>query len=229
MLIVAVLAVTVLIAGTMQHPDALPTEAKTRSEALNLIDGRLQYVGAPSYTIHANGASESMSTFAVQLDTPAAQSALASMLAKPTATSAAKGAAFSNPAATPAVMTAVIAMPAPPLTPEPAVRPAAAGAYASQSEVEATLATTAWPRELWPTVLAIAYCESGIDSDRDGHYDSVDTLASGAGGLYIGVMQIDVKHHFSSQYDLRALRDNLAAGHELWVRAGHSFAPWGCH
>ena len=119
-----------------------------------------------------------------------------------------------------------------PKTPEPPVRAAAiapsAPRYATGAEVKAALAKTSWPEALWPQVMRIAYCESGIDSDRDGLYDLIDTLASGANGRYIGVMQIASAHRFSAGYDLRDMRDNFQAAYELWSIVGGSFAPWGC-
>ena len=90
------------------------------------------------------------------------------------------------------------------------------------------LAGTSWPAELWPRVVAIAFCESGIDSNRDGYYDMADTRASGAGGRYLGVLQIGATHRFSQPWDLFSLSGNLQAGYELWANAGGSFAPWGC-
>jgi hypothetical protein len=81
---------------------------------------------------------------------------------------------------------------------------------------------------VWSEVIRIAQCESGGDTDRDGYKDVVDTQARGAGGLYVGVMQVDRTHRFSVTYDLDTLEGNLHAAHELWVRAGGSFRPWGC-
>lgn len=92
----------------------------------------------------------------------------------------------------------------------------------------ATLSRTPWPQETWGKVLSIAYCEAGIDSNRDGQYDLVDTQAIGAGGLYLGALQISREHRFKTAYNLLTLQDNLNAGYELWVAAGRSFGPWGC-
>ena len=90
------------------------------------------------------------------------------------------------------------------------------------------LAQTPWPSELWPRVVSLAICEAGIDSDRDGRYDMIDTQEIGAGGQYVGALQIGAGHAFSRPYDLQRLVDNLSAGYELWTSAGGSFAPWGC-
>jgi hypothetical protein len=118
----------------------------------------------------------------------------------------------------------------PAVDPRPAPTPAPARSrYATIAELEAALAGTPWPANVWPDVIRIAQCESGVDTDRDGHKDTVDTQARGAGGLYIGVMQIDRNHRFSVAYDLDTLEGNLRAAYELYVRAGESFAPWGCH
>jgi hypothetical protein len=124
------------------------------------------------------------------------------------------------------------AAPTPEPTPEPAppptVQPAPASTLVTAEEIHAALAVTGWPQELWPVVVRIAFCESGVDRDRDGSYDAANTQASGAGGRYIGVMQIGRDHRFSEPYDLWSLHGNLAAAYELYVRAGHSFSPWGC-
>jgi hypothetical protein len=122
---------------------------------------------------------------------------------------------------------------APPPTPVPAtveapVAPAPSSRYVTVAELEAALAETPWPAELWSQVVRIAQCESGSDTNRDGYKDIVDTQAQGAGGLYIGVMQVGRDHRFSVAYDLYSLRGNLLAAHELWARAGQSFSPWGC-
>ena len=109
-----------------------------------------------------------------------------------------------------------------------AVPPADASRFVSTSDLTAALARTPWPQETWGKVVSIALCESGQDSDRDGRYDRVDTQALGAGGLYLGVLQISREHRFETPYNLLTLMDNLNAGYELWVAAGRSFAPWGC-
>ena len=121
---------------------------------------------------------------------------------------------------------------------EPAVaRPVAAAVaaptaanqrYASRADVITALARTRWAPEHWGTVVAIAFCESGMDTNRDGVSDVVDTQASGASGAYVGVLQIAPDHRFSAPYDLRTLAGNLDAGYELWLDNGRSFAPWGC-
>jgi hypothetical protein len=95
-------------------------------------------------------------------------------------------------------------------------------------EVTAALARTPWPQDTWARVISIGLCESGQDSDRDGRYDRMDTQAQGAGGLYLGVLQISREHRFRTPYNLLTLSDNLNAGYELWVAAGRSFSPWGC-
>src|SRR5439155_3349516 len=99
---------------------------------------------------------------------------------------------------------------------------------ASRQDLLDALALTPWPAQQWPKLISIAMCESGVDLDKDGAYDAVDILARGAGGRYIGVLQIGASHVFSQLYDLNTLAGNLNAGYELWVGAGGSFSPWGC-
>lgn len=121
--------------------------------------------------------------------------------------------------------------PTPTVAPTPvptAVAAIATGRFVTIPEVTAALASTPWPQETWQRVISIGLCESGQDSDRDGRYDRMDTQALGAGGLYLGVLQISREHRFRTPYNLLTLSDNLNAGYELWVAAGRSFAPWGC-
>lgn len=139
------------------------------------------------------------------------------------------------PMTEPVRATPVAAAAASQATPSPVVAPAAltpvtvtANRYATRADLLQALARTQWDPTLWNTVINIAFCESGVDTDRDGIRDVVDTRASGAGGTYLGVLQIGRSHHFSVPYDLRSLVGNLAAGHELWIDTGRSFAPWGC-
>lgn len=163
---------------------------------------------------------------------PAAAAPVPARTVAPAAPEPAAAAAPVVPAAdAPPVVRAAVAPVAPAAT-APALAqtapPAAGARFATQAEVAAALARSPWPEETWPRVIAIAFCESGVDSDHDGRYDVVDTQALGAGGLYIGALQISREHRFPAPYDLYALADNLAAGYELWLRAGRSFVPWGC-
>ena len=122
------------------------------------------------------------------------------------------------PAATPTPTPAVVSTPPTPT----------GGRFATPAEVVAALSRTPWPQDTWGRVIAITLCESGVDSDRDGQYDRVDTQALGAGGLYLGALQINREHRFRTTYNLLTLADNLNAGYELWLGAGRSFVPWGC-
>jgi len=204
------------------------------------LDGRLPD-GAPS--VVADSGVLTVTTSVVTVATPAAN--VTTLNPSTPAPKAVVAAAPSAPVATaaPAVtkleparetavpgLTRITATPTP--APEPVVRAAAAvpvaSRYASLGDLNAALAQTPWPAALWPSVTSIALCEAGLDTDRDGRYDTVDTQASGAGGRYIGVMQIGVDHVFAKAYDLRSLVGNLSAAYELWSAAGGSFGPWGC-
>ena len=239
-LIVAVVGTAVLASPLVSpsHADAT-TEIgiAARGEFAAHLDGRMPD-GAPAARVEASATGRTVLGLTASTSAPTAI---------PTATAVS---ASTIERATPApTVVAFLAAPArqetavPTLTrltatptqaPEPVVKAAVAAPpppsrYATIGEVNVALAQTAWPAEVWPTVVAIALCEAGVDRDRDGRYDAVDTQASGAGGRYIGALQIGAAHGFSQAYDLRSLVGNLAAGYELWAEAGRSFAPWGCH
>ena len=171
--------------------------------------------------------------FAVTVETPTTSTAAAAVIAATPRTASTPP----PPMAAAAPQREVIVAPLSRITatpaPEPILRAAVvtappASRYATIGEMNVALAQTPWPADLWPRVVALAICEAGIDSDRDGHHDAVDTQAMGAGGRYVGALQIGAAHAFSRPYDLHQLVDNLAAGYELWASAGGSFAPWGC-
>ncbi|MSQ35795.1 MAG: hypothetical protein EXR63_01445 [Dehalococcoidia bacterium] len=116
-----------------------------------------------------------------------------------------------------------------PATAAPAVAAAPVDArHATLADLEAALAWSRWPAELWPRVISVAGCESGTDTNRDGYKDAFDTHAIGSGGTTYGVMQVHRGHRFPVPLDLFALDDNLEAAYIVWERAGGSFAPWGC-
>ncbi len=210
------------------------------NSATNSLDGRLPD-GAPSVvadagvlTVVSSAATVATPTANVATSTPATPAPKAVVTTAPSTPVATAAAAVVKPepareTALPA-LSRITATPTP--APEPVVRAAAAvpvaSRYASLGEMNTALGQTPWPAALWPSVTSIALCEAGLDTDRDGRYDTVDTQASGAGGRYIGVMQIGVDHSFSKSYDLRSLVGNLSAAYELWSAAGGSFGPWGC-
>lgn len=216
---------TVAVGSQFARPTHADAGAVRPSAPLGAaLDGRLPD-GAPATTTSAR------TLHALTTETPAPTTVFTALAsAAPTAPPTA------STATTPAQREPIV----PPLSrltatpaPEPVVRAAVialppASRYATLGELNVALAQTPWPAELWPRVIAIATCEAGIDSDRDGRYDQIDTQASGAGGRYIGALQIGAAHTFSRPYDLHRLVDNLAAGYELWLSAGRSFAPWGC-
>jgi hypothetical protein len=158
-----------------------------------------------------------------------ARAALPAVTTRPAVTQPTVAAAIERAAATASSASVLTSVEVPPAPPTPlAVAAVAATRYVGLGDLSAGLSQTPWPKELWPRVTSIALCESGIDTNHDGRYDQVDTRASGAGGRYIGVLQIGVDHIFSKPYDLRSLVGNLSAGYELWLDAGRSFSPWGC-
>ncbi|MFA7297808.1 MAG: hypothetical protein WC211_11600 [Dehalococcoidia bacterium] len=226
-LLIAVVG-TVAVGSQLARPAHANAVARPANSAAALIDGR-QPDGAPA--VATEGFTRTL--FAVTVETPTASTAAAVLTATPLAASTPTPAlAAGTPAQREVVVAPLSRITASP-APEPTVRAAVIAAppasrYATIGEMNVALAQTPWPAELWPRVVALAMCEAGIDSDRDGRYDTVDTQASGAGGRYIGALQIGAGHTFSRAYDLHRLVDNLAAGHELWVSAGGSFAPWGC-
>lgn len=192
------------------------------------LDGRLPD-GAPSATAEAVSP---RTLRALTVETPLPATALTTFASPSPAGESAPIAAAAAPAQREPIVQPLSRLTATP-TPEPVVHAAVIAVpppsrYATLGEVNVALAQTPWPAELWPRVVAIAICEAGIDSDRDGRYDQVDTQAIGAGGRYIGALQIGADHRFSRPYDLHRLIDNLAAGYELWTSAGGSFAQWGC-
>lgn len=216
---------TIAVGSQFARPTHADAVAARPSAPLGAsLDGRLPD-GAPATTTSAR------TLHALTIEAPAPTSALA-VLASAAPVAAPATSTTSAPAQREPVVPPLSRLTATP-APEPVVRAAVialppASRYATLGELNVALAQTPWPAELWPRVVAIAICEAGIDSDRDGRYDQIDTQASGAGGRYIGTLQIGATHTFSRPYDLHRLVDNLAAGYELWLSAGHSFAPWGC-
>ncbi len=227
-LLIAVIG-TVAIGSQLARPGHADAGAPhpTASTATH-IDGR-QPDGAPA--VATEGFTRTL--FAVTVETPTSSTAAATLAATPRATSTPAPALGATAPAQREVVVAPLSRITAPPAPEPTVRAAVIAAppasrYATIGELNVALAQTPWPAELWPRVVALAMCEAGIDSDRDGRYDTVDTQAMGAGGRYIGALQIGAAHAFSRAYDLHRLVDNLVAGYELWAGAGGSFAPWGC-
>ena len=146
---------------------------------------------------------------------------------------AAPGAPDGTTAVTPA---ASVATPAPAATPATAATRTAtaaaappASAFVGESALREAIAATGWPPATWDRLVLIAFCESGVDTDRDGRYDSVNPSAVGGGGLYIGMLQISASANPAvAHYNLYDLYGNLQAGYNIWLSAGGSFAPWGC-
>lgn len=132
--------------------------------------------------------------------------------------------------ATDATPAASVATPAPAAT-RTATAAAAppAAAFVGEAALREAIAATGWPPAVWDRLVLIAFCESGVDTDRDGRYDSVNPSAVGGGGLYIGVLQISASANPAvAHYNLYDLYGNLQAGYKIWLSAGGSFAPWGC-
>lgn len=102
------------------------------------------------------------------------------------------------------------AVPEAPSTADPILPPLALADLLSESP---------WPESEWPTVEAIAFCESRLQAD-----------AVGDGGLALGLMQIrtDVHPRKAARYDLLDPSDNLSAAYEVWEQAGRSYWPWSC-
>ena len=94
----------------------------------------------------------------------------------------------------------------------PAQRPVYRGAL-TVDEFYAALARSPWPEELWPAVLRIARCESGLNPSAVG------------AGVYIGLMQMHYSHA-RGVYNLYDVDDNLAAAYYLWAARG--WGQWGC-
>lgn len=84
--------------------------------------------------------------------------------------------------------------------------------------LEDALANSSWPEHLWPTVIKIAQCESGLNP-----------AAVGDQGRAHGLMQIRVDAHpvLANRYDLFSYEGALAASWEIYTDAG-SFRPWSC-
>jgi hypothetical protein len=81
------------------------------------------------------------------------------------------------------------------------------------------LASSPWPRHLWPTLTEIARCESQFDPSQVG--DS---------GRSFGALQVHAPAwpRLVRSFDLLDLSDNLAAAWIVYIEAGHSFEPWSC-
>jgi len=95
--------------------------------------------------------------------------------------------------------------------------------------LRAAATAAGWPAATLDKLAQVAFCESGVDTDRDGRYDHVNPSAVGGGGRYIGVLQIyGAVNPAVAGYNLYDLHGNLAAGYQIWLAAGSSFAPWGC-
>lgn len=109
-----------------------------------------------------------------------------------------------------------------PPTPEPQVAepvhtPPPAPNYGPEPLNEALLRSP-WPPYLWPQLIAVARCESGLNP-----------LAVGDHGRALGLMQVRVDYNpgLAARYDLFTYDGALAAAWELYVERG-SFAAWSC-
>lgn len=197
-----------------------------RAASITALDGRAP-LPEPSAT-RESGLHKTLLATTV-IETPRSTDAAASAVVEtappaPPSVRAEAAAPIASPAPKqPTVVAARVAEPTPVETPL-----AAPNRYATRADLIEALGRTRWDPAQWATVISIAFCEAGADTNRDGIPDVVDTRASGAGGLYLGVMQIGQAHRFSAPYDLRSLVGNLSAGYELWLDSGRSFAPWGC-
>lgn len=95
----------------------------------------------------------------------------------------------------------------------PTAVPTEAAVYSSGlSSVQAWLAQSPWPPELWPTAERVIMCES-----------SGNPAAVGPGG-YVGLMQVDPSLHGPVPADPVA---QLAQGYDVYLRQG--WGAWGCY
>lgn len=99
--------------------------------------------------------------------------------------------------------------------------------WVTDEEFEAALASSPWPRERWPPVVAIARCESPANVGGQRVGIALDLV--GAWGE-VGPMQVLPSAHgnVARAFDLGALGDNLAAAYVVFLEAGSSFGPWSC-
>lgn len=91
----------------------------------------------------------------------------------------------------------------------------------------AALASTPWPVERWPPVLALASCESPMNRDNERIGIALDTV--GQMGEQ-GPLQVLPSAHadLARSFDLFDLHEALVAGYVLYLQAGSSLTPWSC-
>lgn len=97
------------------------------------------------------------------------------------------------------------------------VTPPPPPAEAPRDGLEAALARSAWPPHLWPQLVGIAHCESGLNQ-----------FAVGDHGMAWGLLQVraDVHPWLAYRHDLFTLDGNLAAAWEIYQDSG--WRPWTC-
>ncbi len=211
-------------ADSTSTPDRAADESTSSFDAIRGVFSQVALAATmPPETTTATSPTEVAGAPASAVETPTAPPAPDQALSETTVRSALQ-AVTAIPTVAPAITVPTIAVPTRTVTPAPAVTAtledasegvatAAPQAYtSSMPSLQAALAESPWPPELWPTVERIVMCES-----------SGNPAAHGPGG-YVGLMQVSPSLHGAVPPDAVS---QLAQGYEVYLKQG--WGAWGCY
>ena len=102
--------------------------------------------------------------------------------------------------------------------------------YYTFDEFMEVIALTPWPDSEWQTVWELSSGCEAVGTDENGT-PRIAARAIGDNGLSYGALQIRRPSwpRYARSYDLLDLRQNLLAGHAIWLEVGREYSPtWSC-